>query len=99
MKLHVVDLSKEGLQLEASNLKSVPAPAFDLSKLKEGEKLSFCLHLDPESPDVLVLGKVVWVDEEVHSGEIVRIRVGIQFMNLSEVDCKRIQLYVAAFES
>ena len=99
MKFHVVDLSKEGLQLEASEFYAAPVATFDLSKLKEGEKLSFCLHLGSEHPDVLVLGKLVWVDEETHSGKVVCIRVGVQFIDLSDADRRQIQRHVAAFES
>ena len=97
MRFHVTDLSVEGFQLSAPGLQA-EEPAFKaFSGIKKGDTLLFRMKLDPDHPEIAVLGRLAWVKREsVVSG--VRLRAGIQFLDVSDADLKMIQVYVSAFQ-
>ena len=55
------------------------------------------MKLDPDLAEITVLGSLAWVKREsMASG--VRLRAGIQFLDVSDADLKMIQVYVSAFQ-
>jgi len=94
MRFHVTDISSTGFKL------SLPAIEGDLpfASLKKGDKLHFRINLDPDHPAVALLGKVAWVSRETVSGGMIRVKSGVEFVDVSEADRKLIQVYVSAFQ-
>lgn len=94
LSMRVMELSGDGLQFSASDTES-PAASASLSQIKKGDMISLRLQLDPKRPEISVMGRLVWLKKE--SGG--RLRVGLQFVNISEMDRKLIQVYVSAYQA
>ena len=98
MRFHVTDLSDTGFQLSAPGLQPGDSTFKAMSEVKKGDTLLFRMKLDPDHPEIAVLGSLAWVKREsLASG--VRLRAGIQFLDISENDLKMIQVYVSAFHN
>lgn len=98
MRFHVTDLSDSGFQLSAPGLERGQAAFKALSDIKKGDTLYFRLNLDPQHAEISVLGRLAWVVREPSKTGVIRMRAGIEFVDVAEADLKLIQIYVSAFQ-
>jgi c-di-GMP-binding flagellar brake protein YcgR len=97
MRFHVTDLSDTGFQLSAPGLERGQSAFQALSDIKKGDTLLFRLNLDPQHAEISVLGRMAWIAREATKTGYVRMRAGIEFLDVAEADLKLIQVYVSAF--
>ncbi len=98
LSFHVTDLSSSGFQISAPGIQAEGLAFKALGGIKKADTLFFRLKLDPNREEVSVLGKVAWVTRKPTPSGL-RLRAGIQFVDLAEEDLKLIQLYISAFQS
>ena len=99
MRFHVTDLSDTGFQLSSPGLEREESSFKALAQIKKGDTLFFRLNLDPQHAEISVLGRMAWIVREELKFGSVRMRAGIEFIDVSEADLKLIQVYVSAFQS
>jgi c-di-GMP-binding flagellar brake protein YcgR len=99
MRFHVTDLSDTGFQLSAPGLERGQSAFKSLSGIKKGDTLFLSLNLDPQCPEISVLGRIAWVVREATKSDLIRLRAGIEFVDITESDLKLIQVYVSAFQT
>ena len=99
MRFHVTDLSGTGFQLSAPGLERSQSAFKSLAEIKKADTLLFRLNLDPQCAEISVLGRVAWITREAMKTGYVRMRAGIEFLDVAEADLKLIQVYVSAFQS
>ncbi len=99
MRFHVTDLSDTGFQLSAPDLERGRSAFQALSGIKKGDTLFFRLNLDPQHAEISVLGRMAWVTRETTKSGQIRMRAGMEFLDVAEADLKLIQVYVSAFHS
>lgn len=97
LRFHVKDLSDSGFQMSVPDADSGTASGKMLAHIKAGDVLLFRLKLDPEHPEISMLGKMAWIEREMTPAGHVRMRAGVEIMDLAENDRKMIQVYVSAF--
>ena len=98
MRFHVTDLSDTGFQLSAPGFEPGESSFKALSEIRKGDTLFFRLNLDPQHTEISVLGRMAWITREATKAGNVRLRAGIEFIDVAEADLKLIQIYVSAFQ-
>jgi c-di-GMP-binding flagellar brake protein YcgR len=98
MRFHVTDLSKTGFKMSSPGMEPGSASAQNLLSVKKGDTLFFRMRIDPEHDDVAVLGILAWVTRSKSVGGAIRLKAGVQFVDISDKDRKLIQVYVSAFQ-
>lgn len=96
MRFHITDLSSTGFRMSSVDLK--PEAAQTVHEFKKGDTLFFRMRIDPEHDDVAVLGTLAWVKRSKAMDGGIRLKVGVQFVDISDSDRKLIQVYVSAFQ-